>query len=178
MKGDENLAVRKKEINYILQIKCFYEWLQRHQLSSSAINLWHGLMYLWNQSFWESNFTPAISSITARTGLSKSTILRARNELASAGLLSITETKKGCAVRYKLVQFCENSDTIYKLNKTKQNKTIIPPNIPPGGKERRKNAKEKKRSLTPEEQEEIRAARFNDALQKNIEAGRKFGTGL
>ena len=114
---------KKKEINYILQIKCFYEWMQRNDLSASAIALWHGLMSMWNQSFWESRFTPAMSSIIARTGMSKSTILRARNELISAGLLKVSETKKGSASVYKLIQFCANSDTIYKLNNTKQNKT-------------------------------------------------------
>ena len=135
---------KKKEINYILQIKCFYEWMQRNDLSASAIALWHGLMYMWNQSFWESRFTPAMSSIIARTGLSKSTVYRAREELVLAGLLKVRETKKCSAAVYKLVPFLENSDTIYKLNNTKQNKTKqIIPHTPKGGRKEKSKIYEK-----------------------------------
>ena len=89
----------------MLQLKAFYSWLEQNNLSMGGIVLWHGLMYLWNQSFWSKNFTPSMVSIMARTSLSKSTVLRARGELVEAGLLELYPGKKRDITRYKLVPF-------------------------------------------------------------------------
>ena len=169
---------KKKEINYLLQIKCFYEWLERHELSPSAITLWHGLMFLWNQSFWKVSFTPAMPSIIARTGLSKSTVLRARKELQAAKLLQLTENAKNGLTRYKLVSFCEKSDTLYKQNYTIQNKTKNnPPDYSPKGdrKERRKIAREEKRQQELAEREALLLKEAQEAYLQNLEYCKKHG---
>ncbi len=117
------MAKRRKEINYLFQIKAFYEWLEQNDLSAAAIALWHGLFYMWNISFWSMPFTPAMTSIIARTGLGKTTILRARNELKAAGLLTIKESGGRSPTRYNLVPFVEKIEPLYKPNQTKLNQT-------------------------------------------------------
>ena len=111
------------EINYLSELCGFYEWLERNSLSARAIVLWHALMYLWNKSYWIVPFTPAITSIIARTSMSKSSILKAREELKNAGLISVGRRKTFDTSEYKLVPFSADFDTHYKQNKTKQNKT-------------------------------------------------------
>ena len=111
------------EINYLFQIRAFYEWMERNELSSGAIALWHALMYLWNQSFWKEEFTPAMNSIVARSGMSRASVFKYRKELCESGLLEIFERGGRQLTCYKLVPFEVNFKTLYKQNKTKQNKT-------------------------------------------------------
>ncbi len=109
-------AINSIRVNYLFQICAFYEWLERNPLSANAIALWHALMYLWNHSFWKETFTPAVTSIIPRCNLSKSSILRAREELVENGLLIVKPRKKKQTSIYELYVFKPYYDTHYKLN--------------------------------------------------------------
>ena len=37
-------------MNYLTEIRLFYDWLETHHLSPSSIALWHGLMYIANRA--------------------------------------------------------------------------------------------------------------------------------
>lgn len=113
-------------VNYLLEIKSFYTWLEMHPLKAGAIALWHALMNYWNFTYWTKDFSPAMQILTIRSGLSKSSVLRAREELISAGRLRIFESGKRALTRYEIIlfhPFDADFDTLYKQNKTKQDET-------------------------------------------------------
>ena len=95
---------------YISEIKEFYELVTLKGLSTGQIALWQGLMYLNNKCFWEESFTVANLTLQLYTGLSRSGIAKARNELKQKGLLDFSVGKSGQATTYKL----------YDLSKSKQ----------------------------------------------------------
>ena len=39
-------------MNYMLEIKLFYDWLETHELSAMGISLWHALMQVASRSGW------------------------------------------------------------------------------------------------------------------------------
>ena len=78
-------------MNYLTEIRLFYDWLETHHLSPSSIALWHGLMYVATRAGWEENLCVAISRIESRTQLSRSAIYRERKRLQEAGLLRYIE---------------------------------------------------------------------------------------
>ena len=75
-------------MNYLTEIKLFYDWLETYPLSSSAIVLWHGLMFVANRHGWPKEFSAPISLLVLRTNLSRSTIYRERIRLQRAGRIS------------------------------------------------------------------------------------------
>lgn len=46
-------------MNYIKEINAFYDCLERHLLSASAVTLWHALMHINNKAMWIESFTVA-----------------------------------------------------------------------------------------------------------------------
>ena len=124
-------------MNYIFQINAFYDWLETNPISDSSIALWHGLMHINNKCGWKQEFAVAISSIQNKTGLSKSSILRARNNLKQCGLIEFKSRDGNQSTIYKMFAFHTDTqtgtqtgaqtgtqsepeaDTILKLNKTK-----------------------------------------------------------
>lgn len=118
-------------MNYILEIKAFYDWLEVNQLSTSAIALWHALMHIANKTGWQDTFTVAIVVLSTKTGLEKKAIYNARVALQNKGLISF-QTRKGkqstiyqihSLVALKETQKGTQTGTINKQNKTKQNQT-------------------------------------------------------
>ena len=81
-------------MNYMAEIKMFYDWLETHSLTPASISLWHGLMHIANRSGWRSPLHISSSLIELRTGISRSTLKRERAKLVEAGLL-VVEFGKG-----------------------------------------------------------------------------------
>jgi hypothetical protein len=129
-------------MNYIAEIKMFYDWLETNRISDSAIVLWHALMHINNKSGWKPEFAVAISTIENKTSLSKSSIIRARNILQQAGRIKFRSRDGQQSAIYSIVAFHTDtqsdtqsatqtvtqsatqpdtqSATITKLNETKQ----------------------------------------------------------
>lgn len=76
-------------MNYLTEIKLFYEWLETHRLTASSITLWHALMYTANRSGWPERISIPISILESRTQMTRSTIYRSREQLVSRGLVDI-----------------------------------------------------------------------------------------
>lgn len=130
-------------MNYITEINCFYDWLETNSVSDSSIVLWHALMHINNKCGWKVEFPVAISSIQNKTGLSKSSILRARNQLKQVGRITFKERTGNLSTVYRIVAFHTDTqsgtqsgtqtvtqsgtqtDTIHKLKETKLKETII-----------------------------------------------------
>ncbi len=75
-------------MNYITEIKAFYDLLETNPLPSSAIAVWHALMHIANKTDWQQEFAVAVSVLEVKTGLNAKAIERARNKLAQAGLIT------------------------------------------------------------------------------------------
>lgn len=74
-------------MNYMAEIKAFYDLVQVKQLSTGQIALWHGLMHINNKCAWIEWFTVPNLTLELHTGLSRSGIYKARNVLKQHGLI-------------------------------------------------------------------------------------------
>lgn len=155
-------------MNYILEIKAFYDWLEVNQLPTSAIVLWHSLMHIANKTGWKDNFTVAVVVLEIKTGLKRQAVCNARTILQNKGLISFQSRGGNQTASYSMYSLVNESvsfkrtqgdtqghtqghaqgDTqghtqehaINKPNKTKQNKTDNTPLSPLQGKEEILNA--------------------------------------
>lgn len=92
-------------MNYLTEIKLFYDWLETHELTPSAILLWHGLMFIANRAGWEQPLTVPLKSIEARTMMNRASIYRARKVLEESGILTVDERGSNRASYYTLLSF-------------------------------------------------------------------------
>ncbi len=72
-------------MNYMTEIKLFYDWLETHPLTPASIALWHGLMFIANRSGWQRELNIPISRLEANTNMPRSSIYREREKLKQAG---------------------------------------------------------------------------------------------
>lgn len=75
-------------MNYIAEIKAFYDTLELNPLPSPAIALWHALMSIANKTGWQEEFTVAVSVLVLKSGQNAQAIKRARNRLEQDGYIS------------------------------------------------------------------------------------------
>jgi len=144
-------------MNYIREIRAFYDWLEVNSLPPGAIVLWHALMHINNKTGWSCEFTVANKMLESLTGLSRQGLDRARGLLIQRGLIEYTKGRGNKAGKYKIKSVCNivgttvdtvvdtvvdtkrtqidtqsghSSSTLNKLNKTKlnnNNKSIAEP---------------------------------------------------
>ncbi len=74
-------------MNYLAEIKAFYDRLELNPLPSPAIALWHALMSIANKTGWQQEFTAAVSVLVLKSGLNAQAIKRARNRLEQDGYI-------------------------------------------------------------------------------------------
>lgn len=96
-------------MNYLLEVKAFYDWLEINPLPSPAIALWHGLMHIANKTGWQQEFTVAISVLSVKTGLNAKAIERARNTLAQCGRIAWKKRGGNQAATYQINSLCDKT---------------------------------------------------------------------
>ena len=74
-------------MDYIGEIKGFYDLMLTNQLSTGQIALWHGLMHICNKSHWTRQITVSNQVLESITGLSRKGVYKARNMLKQIGLI-------------------------------------------------------------------------------------------
>lgn len=74
-------------MNYLKEILAFERLQDLHQLSAGQARLWYTLLYLNNISGWQEWFTVASSVLENRCSLSRSGIVKARDELIEKGYI-------------------------------------------------------------------------------------------
>lgn len=89
-------------MNYLQEIKGFYDRLETEPLSASAIALWHALIHTANRAGWPAAFTVALSTLSEKAGVSSRTVQRAREELARQGYIT-WQSRDRLAARYELI---------------------------------------------------------------------------
>jgi len=92
-------------MNYMTEIKSFYDWLETNPLSATEIALWHGLMHINNKSGWATEFSVAIKALEVKTGLNRDAVYRARNKLQQAGRITFKERGGNQCSVYTVLQF-------------------------------------------------------------------------
>lgn len=94
------------KVNFVSEITAFYRWLKSRHLSNNAQLLWFHLFCYWN----EAGFPDWLQVDTLRMmGMvqmkSKNTLIRARDELVTAGLLRVAKAKHKAPNKYQFVLF-------------------------------------------------------------------------
>ena len=162
-------------MNYILEIKAFYDWLEVNQLSTAGIVLWHALMHIANKTGWQDNFTVAIAVLEIKTGLQKKAIINARNNLKQAGLIDFTSRTGNKSAIYKMNSFVVLKETQTEPQKGTQTGTQTEPQKGTINKQdelkqkdnKKKNNK-KEKELSPFEQALVDFKDHRKALKKPL----------
>lgn len=117
-------------MNYITEILGFNDSLLTKPLAAGQIALWYALMYINNKCSWAEWFTAPNRTLESLTGLERSSIYRARNELKLRGFIDFRSNgTKACS--YKMLTCCteqqptqqgtqQPTQPLNKQNKTKQ----------------------------------------------------------
>lgn len=108
-------------MNYLTIINAFWDLAMTNPLSTGQVSLYFALLHVCNKSNWTEWFQAPNQVLSVLTGLSRSGILKARNELKQKGLIDFKErgTK---ATLYKLI--IANSKQKSTQDSTQAEKTI------------------------------------------------------
>ena len=153
-------------MDYLKEIKAFYNLAELNLLSTGQIALWHALIYINNTCFWQQWFTVPNSKLQLLTGLSRQAILKNRNKLKQIGVLDFRENGTR-ATRYMLKSCqascldgcrdgcqssCQDGCTLIKQDNTTQDKTennISSPTPPSNNPKNNEPKEDKEESAEP-----------------------------
>ena len=110
-------------MNYLTEIRLFYEWLETHHLAPSSITLWHALMYTANRSGWAEHLTIPISILESRTQMTRSTIYRSREQLVDRGLIGVEVRGSSLSAIYTIFSLEGNLVSQFVSQNAFQNET-------------------------------------------------------
>ena len=97
-------------MNYLGEINKFQTWVAVHpELSAAARILWFALMHYNNGCGWKKEFSLSVSGLALTTGLSESTIYRARKQLCDSGRIAFSKGHYGQASVYCIIPFAANT---------------------------------------------------------------------
>lgn len=181
-------------MNYMQEIKAFYDWLITNPIPADAQALWHALMHINNKCAWQEEFTVANTTLLSILGFSRQQLDRMRNVLIQTGRIEYKKRDGRQAGIYKINKFVShnviqpvtqvetqmetqpvtqvetqtghNCGTLNKLNinETKLDCINNPPIIPPTAKRRKREKPEQ------DKPEKIKFAEFvamtNDEYEK------------
>ncbi|MFG6147481.1 hypothetical protein [Halobacillus sp. B23F22_1] len=98
-------------MNYLKEIIAFQDEVELNELTVSASLLWYKLMHFNNKTGWKSEFTVPTSAILVKTGLSESSFLRARKELAEKGYITFVAGTRNQAPTYHMISQVKEQQT-------------------------------------------------------------------
>lgn len=107
-------------MNYIIELREFYNWLETNELNAGEINLWQALMYIANKTRWEESFTVTADTLRAKTGLSQKALYEARERLVEKGRIQYQEEAENKSATYTIIPLCGNTSCEPKV----QNETV------------------------------------------------------
>ena len=90
-------------MNYIEEINKFHRFLLTSDLSPSARLLWFVLMNVANSAGWKPKFNVAMSTLESGSGLKRTAIKSARQQLSAAGLIKVTPRKGRQSTLYEMI---------------------------------------------------------------------------
>lgn len=151
-------------MNYILEIKAFYDRLELNPLPSPAIALWHALMHIANKTGWQQEFTVAVSILSLKTGLNAQAIKRARNLLQQQELIEWKARNGNQSAIYKMIPLWYKTYSDFVPQNEPENVPQNEPENEPINKQKQKQTKKEsntkvlpKKKFIPPTLEEVRA---------------------
>lgn len=118
-------------MNYIAEIKAFYDRLELNPQPNTVIALWHALMSIANKAGWPDTFTVAQSVLGLRSGLNASAIKRARNKLATEGFIEWKARGGNQAAQYKIISLVVQNKTLNEPQYEPQSEPQVAPQCEP-----------------------------------------------
>ncbi len=107
-------------MNYIAEIKRFYDRQLSENLSAGQIALWHALIEISNRNGWQEWFSAPIETLVLMSGQTRQSVYKSLQKLQQSGYISVDKK------RYKLVTNPDtNPDSHLIYNKTKLNETKL-----------------------------------------------------
>ena len=103
-------------MQYMAEIKAFYNLVQVKQLSTGQIALWHALMHINNTCAWIEWFTVPNLTLELNTGLSRSGIYKARNVLKQHGIIDFKPNGTK-ATSYKMLSLLNSNQDSKQVGK-------------------------------------------------------------
>ena len=94
-------------MNYIAEIRAFYDWLIQNRVSATAQALWHRLMAYCNAFGWIEEFTISNTRLTDDLGISRQELDRLRNVLCQKGIVIYKKGRGGKCGAYKMVSLSQ-----------------------------------------------------------------------
>ena len=142
-------------MNYIIEIKAFYDTILSTPLSTGQIALWHALMHVNNKCGWIEWFTAPNRTLEMLTGLSRQGIDKNRTVLKELRLIDFKSngTEATIYTMKSLQGSLQNSGTLTKLNETIPDQTKPSPDEF----EQAYEMREKKRKETDKNNEDCKA---------------------
>ncbi len=105
-------------MNYLVEIKRFYDSLLSQRLTAGQISLWHALMEINNRGGWSEWFSAPYSALELYSGLSHGSVCTGLKSLVELGYIEKSNRK------YKMCsKFRTNEQGYFINNKTKLNET-------------------------------------------------------
>lgn len=89
-------------MNYLTEIRLFYEWLETHQLTPYSISLWHAILYTASRAGWPRELPIPVSILMYRTQMGKTSLYRARDSLVEHGLIDVTSRTSSLSAIYRI----------------------------------------------------------------------------
>ena len=114
-------------MKYIEEVNRFHMWLASHpDIPTPARLLWFVLMHYNNGCYWKRVFSLSMSSLTAATGLSASSIRRARDVLQEAGRIRYTTRSGKQSTLYEIIPLIgEGMRTASVDNSERENEELL-----------------------------------------------------
>lgn len=108
---DEMGRILEVTMNYLAEIKAFYDRLEIKPLPSPAIALWHALMSMANKTGWQQDFTVAGSVLMLKSGLNAQAVKRARNRLEQEGFITWRSRSGNQSAIYRMNSLVVQNDS-------------------------------------------------------------------
>ena len=166
-------------MNYLAEINAFHDRIMLNNLSTGQIALWYALMHINNLCYWQEWFTVSNQVLSIQSGLSRSGILKARNELKQLDIIDF-RPRGTQSTAYKMIPMSKSAqvstqegkqDGVQDSNQdSKQNSgTINKQETKPNGNSKKGISKE-----IPEKKVYFPDALLNDAFLGFIEFRKKI----
>ena len=109
-------------MNYLAEIVAFERRIEVETLSGYSQLIWYRLMSLSNKSYWAEWVTVDNPRLMSLSGIkSKSTFLRARDELIDFGLIDYRRGKKGRPNQYRMISLVDHGQESFGTNMDRNN---------------------------------------------------------
>jgi hypothetical protein len=92
-------------LNYITEIKAFYDWLLTNPIPADAQALWHALMHINNKCGWKKTFSVANTTLMSMLGISITQLQRMRIILATNARITYQKRRGRSVGIYELIPF-------------------------------------------------------------------------